>query len=75
MYEVWTGRPVFSENLRPLQVMKRVVTGRRPSAPDGIIGGLVERCWAGDPDERPSAEQIARELGRVEGVSGITGLK
>jgi serine/threonine protein kinase len=71
MYEVLTGRPAFSENLRPLQVMKRVVMGRRPAAPEGVIGRLVERCWACDPGERPSAEQIARELGNLEGLSEI----
>ncbi|KAI9005011.1 kinase-like domain-containing protein [Hyaloraphidium curvatum] len=44
--------------------------GGRPTRPYGIgddIWALIQRCWAQDPLERPSFEDIVQELDRIRG--------
>ncbi|PWV45516.1 WD40 repeat domain-containing serine/threonine protein kinase [Nocardiopsis sp. L17-MgMaSL7] len=57
-----TGKPPFGAG-RAISVLPRVV-GRSPNL-DGVPEALrpvLARCLAKDPDERPSAESIVREL-------------
>ena len=65
IYEVLSGRTPFHQ-LGDLVVMRRVPEGLRPERPQGEEGvlftdglwGMVERCWAPGPDDRPSIDTI-----------------
>ena len=56
----------------------RVTRGERPdlaalhrdTTPQ--LRGLIERCWAGDPAARPTAQAIAREAAGWVPVSGVS---
>jgi hypothetical protein len=64
LYELATGRAPF-EGDRPVQVAAKVLAGARPEIPGGTpdgVRGLIERCWAGAPGERPSAHDVVGEL-------------
>lgn len=61
----WPGK-------RPLQLIGLVGReGRRPEWPDDVrylpdgFVELVERCWAQDPIERPTVDEVAHELERM----------
>ena len=60
MWEIWTGKVPF-EGLKMSQLIRKVCDkGERPST-DGFdegMKGLVEKCWAQNPDERPNFEEI-----------------
>jgi serine/threonine protein kinase len=53
---------MFAELNRALQ------SGRRPTVPDdlrakhGAFVAVMERCWSGDPANRPTFSEVAREL-------------
>ena len=64
-----TLRPPFSELVAkgksPLAIMRRVARGKRPSLPVGIapaMHSLITRCWASEPSQRPTFEQVLAEL-------------
>jgi serine/threonine protein kinase len=47
----------------------RVVHGERPTIPEWVgqkWGALITRCWSGDPSNRPTFEDIVREMGSVD---------
>lgn len=70
MYELLTGRPPFSGD-SALEVLHQHLSAepRRPSTVPGPLWTVVERCLRKNPDERPSAENLARGLRVVaEGV-------
>lgn len=55
-----SGEPDEVENYA-----RSVASGCRPQIPDTIpvkIAELIRKCWAGNPDDRPSASEIVREL-------------
>lgn len=60
-----TGEPDEIENYA-----RSVASGRRPQIPDIIpvkIAELVQKCWAANMGDRPSAAEVVREL---EGMLG-----
>ena len=77
IYEVLSGKAPFP-SLKEHIVMRKVLEGERPGIPEGADGvwfadglwEMVNRCWATQPESRPSAETI---LDCLEGVSGIWG--
>jgi serine/threonine protein kinase len=56
---------LFEEINRALQ------TGRRPAIPDvvcaehGAFVAVMQRCWAGDPANRPTFAEAARDLAAI----------
>jgi hypothetical protein len=49
----------------------------RPAIPDGtpeFIGELARRCWAENPDERPTFVEITAQLEQLIGVDGALSL-
>lgn len=65
MYEVLTGQPPYPEYLEgkmnAYTILNRVLNGNRPKIPDNIskqYQHLIERCWAEDPDSRPTFREI-----------------
>lgn len=70
MYELVTGRPPFGGG-SALEVLHQhlSVEPRRPSTVPDPLWTVIERCLRKNPDERPSAENLARGLRVVaEGV-------
>jgi tyrosine-protein kinase len=75
LYEICVGRPVFPSDQTPLSVMKCITSGEMPSSLDHVgrcVKGIIEQCWAMNPDNRPSFAQILEEFQRVnyEFISG-----
>ncbi|RVU24514.1 serine/threonine protein kinase [Streptomyces antnestii] len=70
LYELVTGRPPFSGG-SALEVLHQHLSAepRRPSTVPDPLWTVIERCLRKNPDERPSAENLARALRTVaEGV-------
>lgn len=70
MYELVTGRPPFSGG-SALEVLHQHLSAepRRPSTVPEPLWTVMERCLRKNPDERPSAENLARGLRAVaEGI-------
>ncbi|MFD0315340.1 serine/threonine-protein kinase [Streptomyces flavalbus] len=70
LYELLTGRPPFSGG-SALEVLHQHLSAepRRPSTVPEPLWTVIERCLRKNPDDRPSAENLARGLRVVaEGV-------
>ena len=70
LYELVTGRPPFAGG-SALEVLHQHLSAepRRPSTVPDPLWTVIERCLRKNPDERPSAENLARGLRAVaEGV-------
>ncbi|MEU2222649.1 protein kinase [Streptomyces sp. NPDC018347] len=70
LYELVTGRPPFSGG-SALEVLHQHLSAepRRPSTVPEPLWTVIERCLRKNPEERPSAENLARALRVVaEGV-------
>ncbi|MFG2503911.1 serine/threonine-protein kinase [Streptomyces rubiginosohelvolus] len=72
LYELVTGRPPFAGGTA-LEVLHRHLSEepRRPSTVPNPLWTVIERCLRKDPDQRPSAENLARGLRTVASGIGI----
>ncbi|MDX2680896.1 serine/threonine-protein kinase [Streptomyces soliscabiei] len=63
LYELVTGRPPFSGG-SALEVLHQHLSAepRRPSTVPDPLWTVIERCLRKNPDDRPSAENLARGL-------------
>ncbi|WP_328363571.1 serine/threonine protein kinase [Streptomyces sp. NBC_00445] len=63
LYELVTGRPPFAGS-SALEVLHQHLSAepRRPSTVPDALWTVIERCMRKNPDERPSAENLARGL-------------
>jgi len=64
IYETISGNLPFHEDA-DLTVFMKVMEGKRPPRGAGFAGGLwkmLEVCWAPQPDDRPSIEDVLRCL-------------
>ncbi|MFJ8533048.1 protein kinase [Streptomyces sp. NPDC093591] len=63
LYELVTGRPPFGGG-SALEVLHQHLSAepRRPSTVPDPLWTVIERCLSKNPDERPSAENLARGL-------------
>ncbi|WP_433450743.1 serine/threonine-protein kinase [Streptomyces sp. CA-142005] len=63
LYELVTGRPPFAGSTA-LEVLHQHLSAepRRPSTVPDPLWTVIERCLRKNPDERPSAENLARGL-------------
>jgi tRNA A-37 threonylcarbamoyl transferase component Bud32 len=68
-YEILSGMVPFVEyEYSRKEMMKRVRVGERPRLPatcPPILASLIERCWASDPNSRPSFQRICLELRHI----------
>jgi len=67
LWELWTRRMPYSDcGLKPLEILFKVAKdGFRPTIPAGfppVISALMQRCWAQNPNERPTFQQVLIEL-------------
>jgi serine/threonine protein kinase len=61
LYEILTGEHAFSRRLTMYQLMAKVTRGVRPAMPGTIrptVRDLITKCWAAEPDQRPSFAEI-----------------
>ncbi|MEU2685778.1 serine/threonine-protein kinase [Streptomyces hygroscopicus] len=72
LYELVTGRPPFAGNTA-LEVLHRHLSEepRRPSTVPEPLWTVIERCLRKRPEERPSAENLARALRVVAAGVGV----
>ncbi|MFF3768409.1 serine/threonine-protein kinase [Streptomyces sp. NPDC001922] len=72
LYELVTGRPPFAGSTA-LEVLHRHLSEepRRPSTVPEPLWTVIERCLRKNPDERPSAENLARGLRVVADGVGV----
>ncbi|MFD7500496.1 serine/threonine-protein kinase [Streptomyces sp. NPDC059850] len=72
LYELVTGRPPFAGNTA-LEVLHRHLSEepRRPTTVPEPLWTVIERCLRKNPDERPSAESLARGLRVVAAGVGV----
>ena len=67
MHEVYTEKEPFSEFgfKKPWHMSEHVIKGGRMSIPDACpsdFSALINKCWAQDPNERPSFKEIVTVL-------------
>ncbi|MFF3610176.1 serine/threonine-protein kinase [Streptomyces sp. NPDC002580] len=72
LYELVTGRPPFSGG-SALEVLHQHLSAepRRPSTVPDPLWTVIERCLRKNPDDRPSAENLARGLRAVAAGVGV----
>ncbi|MCW5252758.1 serine/threonine-protein kinase [Streptomyces sp. SHP 1-2] len=72
LYELVSGRPPFS-GASALEVLHQHLSAepRRPSTVPDPLWTVIERCLRKEPDERPSAENLARGLRVVADGIGV----
>ncbi|MFJ3673457.1 serine/threonine-protein kinase [Streptomyces sp. NPDC090106] len=72
LYELVTGRPPFSGG-SALEVLHQHLSAepRRPSTVPDPLWTVIERCLRKNPDDRPSAENLARGLRAVAQGIGV----
>ncbi|MFC9246962.1 serine/threonine-protein kinase [Streptomyces sp. NPDC057136] len=72
LYELVTGRPPFAGGTA-LEVLHRHLSEepRRPTTVPAPLWTVIERCLRKDPDQRPSAESLARALRTVAAGIGV----
>jgi serine/threonine protein kinase len=66
-YELVVGKKAYPDSMLLRQVIMKICQGKRGEIPDTglpFTKSLIERCWAGDPNTRPSFQEILHELRR-----------
>jgi TPR repeat protein len=61
LYEILAGKPVFDPSERPHPVLKRLRAGDLPEIPAAagpVMAGLIPKCWAMNPEQRPSFAEV-----------------
>lgn len=67
-----TGQPPFSHIRRTPEVLIKMQQGERPCRPEGQeiverglddnLWNLLTRCWAAEPEKRPTIHEVLDEL-------------
>jgi serine/threonine protein kinase len=69
VYELVVGHSVFSPDDPPLVLMRKVTGGVRGEIPEAVsvmLKELIKRCWSGDPENRPSFDEILFTLDKAQ---------
>ena len=64
LYEIVTGKFAL-RNFNAMQLLGFIIRGKRPEIPSSVstfTSELITRCWAPEPDDRPSFSEIYQEL-------------
>ena len=71
LHYLWTRTvPYASLRVNPFQLMELVRSGLRPEIPVDMpdhLQGLMCRCWAAHPEERPTFDEISWQLEEMAG--------
>ena len=76
LYELWTGKQPYPDDMRPLKIVENVLNNNRPQFPPECIineniKNLIERCWDQYPEKRPTFAEICNILETNELISTI----
>src|ERR1700683_3097881 len=76
LFHIFSGKMPFDDlNTQP-EVMTKITKAGRPSRPaglsDNVIWKLVERCWHGQPQQRPTAVEVVSALQPIAHPQGDT---
>jgi serine/threonine protein kinase len=69
LFEILVGRPPLPESLNHWQIAWRIVRDERPEIPEFVrlpARALIEDCWAIDPDDRPTFDEIVDRLAEMQ---------
>jgi serine/threonine protein kinase len=70
LFEILAARPAFPESLNRRQIAFAIaIEEARPEIPESVPAparALIEDCWAADPDDRPTFEEIVDRLAEME---------
>ncbi|KAH7919597.1 kinase-like protein, partial [Leucogyrophana mollusca] len=63
-YEIYAGRPPFSEHHSPMMAIVRNLQLRRPASAelDDAVWELIQKCRDTDPECRPNASEVVQQL-------------
>eukprot|EP00727_Mastigamoeba_balamuthi_P005433 m51a1_g1509 putative protein serine threonine (1741) ;mRNA; r:394100-401236 len=65
-YHVWTQREPYSEFQSQFAIVSFITAGKRLPIPGDLPHSrLLSRCWAEEPEHRPSFEEITRALSQA----------
>ena len=67
MWEIMSCIMPYAD-ISPGQIQSHVIRGGRPSIPESTppnLAEIIKRCWAGEPQKRPSMSEIARVVTRI----------
>ena len=65
LYEILTSLSPFKDITNPMALGMKICNGERPSFPPNfspVFQVLIDRCWASNPDHRPTFDEIVEYL-------------
>lgn len=72
LWEMWFGQQAFADDNVPITAFFALVdNGHRPKdvkgsmAPPPLWKELMEKCWSGNPEERPSAKSCYEQITKL----------
>jgi serine/threonine protein kinase len=68
LFEVLVGKPVFDPSMPIMRLMLAINEGKRPEVPKAIlpeVASLIQRCWDGNPANRPTMLEICQTLSGI----------
>jgi serine/threonine protein kinase len=74
--EILTGQIPFRDNKTFRDIQRQIMKGLRPTLPTSLppkLVSLINKCWSGDPRQRPGFSDICMELTSLKSVHIITG--
>jgi serine/threonine protein kinase len=70
LFEILAGSPAFPDGWNPCQIAHMVASESiRPDIPESVPAparALIKDCWAADPDDRPTFEEIVIRLAEMQ---------
>jgi serine/threonine protein kinase len=69
LYEILVGSPVFNPRLPTLEIVGQLKNHEMPVIPDSIVRSmstLISKCWAVNPGDRPSFDEILETFERMD---------
>jgi serine/threonine protein kinase len=69
LYDLVCGSSYFANPENPRELFGRLSQGERPEIPEDVLPmtrSLITRCWAADPGQRPTFDEILKELEEAE---------
>ena len=65
---------ISNQFLQMQKIVEAVTSGVRPGPvpkePPGV-GELMESCWHGDPQERPTMKQVIDTISQIQNINGL----
>ncbi|KAG9298478.1 hypothetical protein G9A89_003946 [Geosiphon pyriformis] len=73
LWELATGKPPFHDFCHNAVLIIAILNGKRPEITSPLIppcyAKIIEKCWDDDPKNRPTAEEVVKNLFEIRGFS------